>query len=488
MARPLDQAIHSSRPRVDRPARAGCTAASSIGSRPSRRTAADRDRRAEVVEGDRGGVGRRAARRGDDRAERDRLMRPAGRRRHRGDTDARPDAAGRAEQLAAEAATGRAQVRRQHAGASTRRRVRRRSRRDRRDAGARRARRSAASTAPVVGEAAVEVALERGDVDRRRPIGDRGLDARRVGVAARREPAVGAAASARLSIAGIRTGSSAGPSAARWPAARSTSSPSMRTANVSGSTSMSGSGVVRAAGRPCRATGCRRPAPAARRTSEPLGQPVVERGLRRPTPRDSRGATAGAAPNIGRGSTRLRGGDRGVGVAHRGPGDHAALDHDVRADAEERRVPQHEVGQLADLDRADLAVAARGRPPGRSCTWRRSGGPAWLSAAPSPGKRAAAALHHVRGLPGAQHDLADAAHRLRVRADHRDRAQVVEDVLGGDRRRADAALGEGQVLGHGRVEVVAHHQHVEVLVDGVDGVRPGRVGRRRQHVGRARRR
>ena len=48
--------------------------------------------------------------------------------------------------------------------------------------------------------------------------------------------------------------------------------------------------------------------------------------------------------------------------------------------------------------------------------------------------------------------------------------------------RADARLGERDVLGDRRVEVVAHHQHVEVLVDRVDGVRPRRVGRRRQHV------
>ena len=36
--------------------------------------------------------------------------------------------------------------------------------------------------------------------------------------------------------------------------------------------------------------------------------------------------------------------------------------------------------------------------------------------------------------------------------------------------------------GDGRVEVVADHQHVEVLGERVDGVRPGRVGRGGQHV------
>ena len=36
------------------------------------------------------------------------------------------------------------------------------------------------------------------------------------------------------------------------------------------------------------------------------------------------------------------------------------------------------------------------------------------------------------------------------------------------------------------VEVMAHHQHVEMLVDGVAGERPGRIGGRRQHVAQAR--
>ena len=51
---------------------------------------------------------------------------------------------------------------------------------------------------------------------------------------------------------------------------------------------------------------------------------------------------------------RLRRRDRGVGVAHRRVGDRAALDHQPRPDREVRRVPQHEVGELADLDRAHL--------------------------------------------------------------------------------------------------------------------------------------
>jgi hypothetical protein len=49
-------------------------------------------------------------------------------------------------------------------------------------------------------------------------------------------------------------------------------------------------------------------------------------------------------------------------------------------------------------------------------------------------------------------------------------------------RSANARLGERDVLGDPRVQVVADHEHVEVLVDGVHRVGPRRVGRRRQHV------
>ena len=140
---------------------------------------------------------------------------------------------------------------------------------------------------------------------------------------------------------------------------------------------------------------------------------------------------------------------------------------------------------LPRLDRADLVVeAVRDRRADR-VLGDVAAGPQVVRrvvGAAVAGQEPAAPLHHVRGLPGAQHDLADPAHRLRVRADHRDRAEVVQQVLGGDRRRPDPALRERQVLRHRRVEVVADHEHVEVLVERVHGVRPGRVRRRRQHV------
>ncbi len=71
---------------------------------------------------------------------------------------------------------------------------------------------------------------------------------------------------------------------------------------------------------------------------------------------DVAAAAAGAAPNIGRGSTGC-----GVGIdAFASPIAAQAimppLMHRMRAHAEERRLPQHEIGELADLHRADLVV------------------------------------------------------------------------------------------------------------------------------------
>ena len=62
----------------------------------------------------------------------------------------------------------------------------------------------------------------------------------------------------------------------------------------------------------------------------------------------------------------------------------------------------------------------------------------------------------------------------------------MQNVLGGDRLLADAAFGEGEVLGNAPVEVMADHEHVEMLVERVLRIGPRRVGGRGQHVGQAR--
>ena len=90
---------------------------------------------------------------------------------------------------------------------------------------------------------------------------------------------------------------------------------------------------------------------------------------------------------------------------------------------------------------------------------------------------AALAAHLVGGLPSAGDHLADAPHRLRIGPHDADGAQVVEDILGGDGFAPDATFGESYVLGQVLVQMVADHQHVEVLVECVDGIGPRRIRR-----------
>ncbi len=106
-------------------------------------------------------------------------------------------------------------------------------------------------------------------------------------------------------------------------------------------------------------------------------------------------------------------------------------------------------------------------------------------ARPVARQRAALFFHLVGGLPGARDHFADAAHGLAVGADHRERAQIMQDVFGGDGLAADAAFGERHVFGDTRVQVMADHQHVQMLIDGVARERAGRVGRAGQHVRKA---
>ncbi len=182
---------------------------------------------------------------------------------------------------------------------------------------------------------------------------------------------------------------------------------------------------------------------------------------------------------------RLRRGDGGVRVAHGGRGDEPALEDQAWLDAEEGRAPEHQVGELAHLHRAHLVGDAVGDGGVDGVLGDVALGAHVVVVRRIARKRAALHLHLVRGLPGAGDDLAHAAHGLGVGGDHREGAEVVEDVLGGDGLAADARLGEGDVLGDARVQMVADHEHVEMLVHRVHRVGPGRVGGRGQHVGLA---
>ena len=182
---------------------------------------------------------------------------------------------------------------------------------------------------------------------------------------------------------------------------------------------------------------------------------------------------------------RLRRRNRRVAVAHHRPRDEPALDDDLGLDAEKRRLPQHQIGHLADGDRADVVRdAVRDRRIDRVLGDVASN-PEVVVAGGVSGQRAALPLHLVGRLPRPADHLADASHRLRVRRHDADGAEIVQHVLGGDRLGSDARIGERDVFRHARRQVMADHQHVEVLVERIPRERHRRVGRRGQHVGLA---
>mmetsp|Transcript_27539 Transcript_27539/g.88408 ORF Transcript_27539/g.88408 Transcript_27539/m.88408 type:complete len:610 (+) Transcript_27539:297-2126(+) len=219
-----------------------------------------------------------------------------------------------------------------------------------------------------------------------------------------------------------------------------------------------------------------------------LAQPVPRadaRRVRRARDEGERGAADGAGLRAKHRPHHdgLRRRDGGVRVAHLRPRDGAALDDHLGLCAKQRRLPHDKVGEHARLHRADGVR----HPVGEGGVDR------VLCNVPLDSRvvrarrrlvrqRPALRLHLVGRLPCPADHLADAAHRLRVGRHDGDGTHVVQDVLRGDRLAADARLGKGDVLRDRLVEVVADHEHVEVLVDRVDGEGAGRVGGGREDV------
>ena len=102
-------------------------------------------------------------------------------------------------------------------------------------------------------------------------------------------------------------------------------------------------------------------------------------------------------------------------------------------------------------------------------------------------ERSSFVLHLAGRLPGPGDDLAHAAHGLGIRAHHAENAHVMKHVLRRDGLRADAGIREGDILRNPFVQMMADHQHVQVLVDGIDRVRHGRIRGGWEHIGGRRR-
>ena len=244
---------------------------------------------------------------------------------------------------------------------------------------------------------------------------------------------------------------------------------------------MSAARELAAAARPRRARG----SSAARRPSPRAGQ-EREREPRR------RGAERA---DLRRDARRLAEHRRRVAVARGAPGGDPGLQHELGPHRELVRAPEHGVGEAA---RAAASRRAAARPcaiAGLIVTFARWRSTRSLSAGPGLARRARASSRSAFWKRAA-HDLADPAHALRVGGQHRDHAEVVQDALGGHRRRRAPAAARPRVGRRGRSRsstwTAATIARCSASADGAErapsawSTRRARSARRRARAGRAR--
>ena len=58
----------------------------------------------------------------------------------------------------------------------------------------------------------------------------------------------------------------------------------------------------------------------------------------------------------------------------------------------------------------------------------------------------------------------------------------MQDVFGGDRLSPDPGFCKSNIFGDRRIEVMANHQHIQVLIQRIQGVGSSGIRRRRQHI------
>ncbi len=182
----------------------------------------------------------------------------------------------------------------------------------------------------------------------------------------------------------------------------------------------------------------------------------------------------------------------GVGVAGDAVGGEAGLEDQLRLGAEVVWAPEHDVGELAGLDGADLVGEAvgDGRVDGQLGDVAQH--PLVVVLGPVALHRAEFGLHLAGQGEGAAHGLAGPAHALGVGGGDADDAQVVQHVLGAHGAGPDPVAGHRGVTGQVGLEVVGGDDHAEVLAQGVPAERQGGIGggaddvrhaRHLQHIG-----
>ena len=172
-----------------------------------------------------------------------------------------------------------------------------------------------------------------------------------------------------------------------------------------------------------------------------------------------------------------------VCVSHLGCNDHTAFDDHIRFCAKECRIPEYQIGYFAFFHRAYILGDSMcdSRVDGVFCnvTFYAE---VVVSMSFIFWKRASFVLHFAGCLPCTCDNLAYTAHCLRIRTHHAENTHVMEYILCCDGLRTDSGISKSNVFRNLFVQVMAYHQHVQMLVQCVDGVRHSRVCGRRKYV------
>ena len=91
-------------------------------------------------------------------------------------------------------------------------------------------------------------------------------------------------------------------------------------------------------------------------------------------------------------------------------------------------------------------------------------------------QRPALNLHFMCRLPGPDDDFTHPPHSLGIGGQHRKGAQIMQNIFSRNGFPTNAAFGKRNIFGNTGVKMVAHHQHIQMLINCIHGIGPGRIG------------
>ncbi len=91
-------------------------------------------------------------------------------------------------------------------------------------------------------------------------------------------------------------------------------------------------------------------------------------------------------------------------------------------------------------------------------------------------------FHFMRSLPSANHHLTNTPHRLRIRRHNGKRTGIVKNIFCSNGFPADTRFSKRHIFSNRRIQMMAHHQHIQMFINGIDGKWSCGIGGRRNNI------